>query len=198
MSGGFNFTEEVRQVLQAAREEAMRLGHDYVGTEHMLLGLLRAPGSSAIRLLEHFQIDPASLRATLEAMVPPGSDTVVGPDLPYTSRAKKVLELSMVSARAPNHDVVRTGHLVLGLLAEGNGPGGQVLIGAGMDADAARHAVRALYAGEDVGVREPTPPAAPAAITIITRHANGQVGARNFPAVGEAIAYLQQWLPGPS
>src|SRR5687768_13073357 len=109
---GYNFTERVRKVLAMAREEAFRLKHEYVGTEHILLGLLREGEGVAAAVLQNLSIDAEQLRRTIDGTVKPGAGGATGPDLPYTSRAKKVLELAMHEARDMNHSYVGTEHLL--------------------------------------------------------------------------------------
>src|ERR1041384_2873366 len=127
---GYNFTERVRKVLALAREEASRLRHEYVGTEHMLLGLLREGEGVAATVLLNLGADFDAIRDLIESTVKRGLAQPTGPDLPYTSRAKKVLELSMDAARSMNHMYVGTEHLLLGLLGEGKGIAAQVLVDA--------------------------------------------------------------------
>src|SRR5215208_472960 len=116
---GFTFTERVRKVLALAREEAAFLHHEYVGTEHMLLALVREGEGVAATVLENLDVEIEGLRDTILEVVKGGKSALVtGPDLPYTSRAKKVLELAMSAARNMNHSYVGTEHLLLGLLAE--------------------------------------------------------------------------------
>src|SRR6266571_515502 len=135
---GYNFTDRVRRVLQRAREEAARLGHDYVGSEHVLLGLLGEEGGQAAVVLRGHKIDRAALRQRVVAELRPGRPgTAGGPDLPYTSRAKKVLEFAMVSARELGHRYVGTEHLLLGLLREEKGIPARLLADAGITLDTA-------------------------------------------------------------
>ena len=136
---GYNFTERVRKVLAMAREEAARLHHEYTGTEHILLGLVREGGGVAIHVLDRCSVDPDRIRETVEAIVKQGSSSATtGPDLPYTNRAKKVLELAMDESRALHHEYVGTEHLLLGLLREEKGVAAQVLTSAGVTLDRAR------------------------------------------------------------
>ncbi|HEY2163855.1 MAG TPA: Clp protease N-terminal domain-containing protein, partial [Gemmatimonadaceae bacterium] len=108
---GYNFTENVRAALAHAREESARLRHEYVGTEHILLGLLRED-NIAVQVIDSFDVDPDALVNAVDSVVKKGaSDHPTGPDLHYTSRAKKVLELSMAEARDLNHSYVGTEHL---------------------------------------------------------------------------------------
>ena len=136
---GYNFTERVRKVLQMAREEAQRLHHEYVGTEHILLGLIREGEGVAAAVLENLNVDLDEVQQKIEETVKKGKAVqATGPDLPYTSRAKKVLELAMSEARELNHSYVGTEHLLLGLLREEKGIAAQVLTEAGVNLDAAR------------------------------------------------------------
>ena len=136
---GYNFTERVRKVLAMAREEAARLHHEYVGTEHILLGLIREGEGVAAAVLQNLSVDLDEIQQKIEETVKKGKAAqTTGPDLPYTSRAKKVLELAMSEARELNHSYVGTEHLLLGLLREEKGIAAQVLTDAGVNLDAAR------------------------------------------------------------
>src|SRR5438132_1112668 len=106
---GYNFTDRVRKVLQMAREEAARLHHEYVGTEHILLGLIREGEGVAAAVLTNLNVDLEEIQQKIEETVKKGkAAAAAGPDLPYTSRAKKVLELAMriVSRRKKNNPVL--------------------------------------------------------------------------------------------
>ncbi len=136
---GYNFTERVRKVLAMAREEAARLHHEYVGTEHILLGLIREGEGVAAAVLQNLSVDLDDVQQKIEETVKKGKAAqTTGPDLPYTSRAKKVLELAMSEARELNHSYVGTEHLLLGLLREEKGIAAQVLTDTGVNLDAAR------------------------------------------------------------
>src|SRR5579872_3257517 len=136
---GYNFTERVRKVLAMAREEAARLHHEYVGTEHILLGLIREGEGVAAAVLQNLSVDLDEIQQKIEETVKKGKAAqTTGPDLPYTSRAKKVLELAMSEARELNHSYVGTEHLLLGLLREEKGIAAQVLTDAGVNLEAAR------------------------------------------------------------
>ena len=135
---GYSFTERVRKVLAMAREEAAALHHEYVGTEHILLGIVREGEGCALTALENLGVDPGVLRErTLDVVKPGRKREVVGPDLPYTSGAAKVLEESMAAAREMNHGYVGTEHLLLGLLREKKGIAALVLRQAGVTVDSA-------------------------------------------------------------
>lgn len=135
---GYNFTERVRKVLAMAREESAHLSHEYVGTEHILLGLIDEGEGVGATVLQNLSVDLDDLKTTIEQIVKRGqARTTTGPDLPYTSRAKKVLELSMLHARELNHKYVGTEHLLLGLIAEQKGIAAQVLNDKGVTLDTA-------------------------------------------------------------
>src|SRR5919107_1723884 len=136
---GYNFTERVRKVLAMAREEAARLHHEYVGTEHILLGLIREGEGVAAAVLQNLSVDLDEIQQKIEDTVKKGkASQTTGPDLPYTSRPKKGLELAMSEARELSHSYVGTEHLLLGLLREEKGIAAQVLTDAGVNLDAAR------------------------------------------------------------
>lgn len=144
---GYNFTDRVRKVLQMAREEAARLHHEYVGTEHILLGLIREGEGVGAAVLSNLDVDWREIQQQIEETVKKGK-AAAGPDLPYTSRAKKVLELAMSEARELNHEYVGTEHLLLGLLREEKGIAAQVLRDAGIDLQKARAETLRLLGAE--------------------------------------------------
>src|SRR5690348_11716193 len=146
---GYNFTDRVRKVLQMAREEAARLHHEYVGTEHILLGLIREGEGVAAAVLTNLNVDLEEIQQKIEETVKKGkAAAAAGPDLPYTSRAKKVLELAMTEARELNHSYVGTEHLLLGLLREEKGIAAQVLTDAGVNLEQARAETLRLLGSE--------------------------------------------------
>lgn len=153
---GFNFTERVRKVLQTARIEAADLRHEYVGTEHLLLALALESEGVATAVLESLGVSREDIGNELRAIVQPGrSAPDVRPELPYTSRAKKVLELSMSEARGLSHSFVGTEHLLLGLIAEEQGIAAQVLRSRGVTLERARAETVSILGTE---IRRPTPP----------------------------------------
>ncbi|HEX9164966.1 MAG TPA: ATP-dependent Clp protease ATP-binding subunit [Gemmatimonadales bacterium] len=160
---GYNFTDRVRKVLQMAREEAARLHHEYVGTEHILLGLIREGEGVAAAVLTNLNVDLEDVQQKIEETVKKGkAGAVTGPDLPYTSRAKKVLELAMAEARELNHSYVGTEHLLLGLLREEKGIAAQVLNDAGVTLEQSRaETLRLLGSDLPQAASGSTPPAAP-------------------------------------
>ncbi|MBK6495492.1 MAG: ATP-dependent Clp protease ATP-binding subunit [Gemmatimonadetes bacterium] len=159
---GYNFTDRVRKVLQMAREEAARLHHEYVGTEHILLGLIREGEGVAAAVLTNLGVELEDVQQKIEETVKKGkAASAAGPELPYTSRAKKVLELAMVEARELNHSYVGTEHLLLGLLKEEKGIAAQVLTDAGISLEQARSETLRLL-GSDLPAQPPAS-SAPAA-----------------------------------
>ena len=193
---GYNFTENVRRVLAAAREEATHLHHEYVGTEHMLLALLRRGEGAALKILEELQVDADSLPAKIEAMLKPGTSNA-GPDLPYSNRAKTALELSMKEARELGHEYVGTEHLLLGLVREEKGVAAQVLGAAGVTLDAARAKTLELVGSPTIAWQHRSTPAPtpadrrePTLIVIEVRYDGGWTHRREFRTAGEAMAFL--------
>ncbi len=161
---GYNFTDRVRKVLQMAREEASRLHHEYVGTEHILLGLIREGEGVAAAVLTNLHVDLDDIQQKIEETVKKGkAPAPEGPDLPYTSRAKKVLELAMSEARELNHSYVGTEHLLLGLLREEKGIAAQVLADSGISLEQARAETLRLLGSEMPSGTPKTPAAQPAA-----------------------------------
>jgi len=136
---GFNFTERVRRVLARAREVAMELRHEYVGTEHLLVAVAEETDGPAASVLESLGVRRDDIITRVRQVVHTGnSDRRVGPEFPYTSRAKKVLELTMGEARLLRTDYVSVEHLLLGIIAEQQGIGAQILTEAGVTLDRAR------------------------------------------------------------
>jgi ATP-dependent Clp protease ATP-binding subunit ClpC len=134
----YNFTDRVRKVLAMAREEAVRLQHDYVGTEHILLGLIREGEGVAAAVLMNLNVDLDQVQERTEEQVRKGKAGATMGELPYTSRAKKVLEFAVAEARDLNHSYVGTEHLLLGLLREEKGVAAQVLESLGVTLEQGR------------------------------------------------------------
>ena len=134
----YNFTDRVRKVLAMARDEAIRLQHDYVGTEHILLGLIREGEGVATAVLTQLNADLDQVHERVEESVKPGQATIALGELPYTSRAKKVLEFAMAEARELSHSYVGTEHLLLGLIREEKGIAAQVITSFGISLEEAR------------------------------------------------------------
>src|SRR5216683_7976200 len=115
------FTDRARKVMILANEEAQRFNHEYIGTEHILLGLVKEGAGVAANVLKNLDIDLRKIRLEVEKIVQSGPDMVTMGKLPQTPRAKKVIEYSIEEARNLNHNYVGTEHLLLGLLREQEG-----------------------------------------------------------------------------
>ncbi|MGI9189933.1 MAG: ATP-dependent Clp protease ATP-binding subunit [Longimicrobiaceae bacterium] len=157
----YNFTDRVRKVLAMAREEAIRLQHDYVGTEHILLGLIREGEGVAAAVLGNLAVDLEQVQQQVEEAVRRGKATIALGELPYTSRAKKVLEFAMAEARELNHSYVGTEHLLLGLLREEKGIAADVLGKLGVTLEDARRETRKLLGSDPAGSQEGAVPSTP-------------------------------------
>ena len=122
-----NFTPRAQQVLALARKEAERFNHNYVGTEHVLLGLIKLGQGVAVNVLEKMGLQLDTVRVEVEKQVGSGPDQASPGQIPYTPRVKKVLSLADKEAKQLNHSYVGTEHLLLGLLHEGEGVAARVL-----------------------------------------------------------------------
>lgn len=135
------FTDRARKVMQLANQEAQRFNHEYIGTEHILLGLVKEGSGVAANVLKNLDVDLRKIRIEVEKIVQTGPDMVTMGKLPQTPRAKKVIEYAMEEARNLNHNYVGTEHLLLGLLREQEGVAAQVLMNLGMKLDDVRDEV---------------------------------------------------------
>ena len=138
------FTERARKVVILAKEEARRFNHDYIGTEHILLGLIREGEGVAAAVLQKLGVSLENIRLEIEKLVQPGPTTQIIGDIPFTPRAKKALELAAEEARALGHNYIGTEHLLLGLIREGEGIASQVLLNLGLDLNTVRSEVMEL------------------------------------------------------
>ncbi|QDU40583.1 ClpA/B family protein [Maioricimonas rarisocia] len=150
------FTDRARKVMQLANQEAQRFNHEYIGTEHILLGLVKEGSGVAANVLKNLDVDLRKIRLEVEKIVQSGPDMVTMGKLPQTPRAKKVIEYAMEEARNLNHNYVGTEHLLLGLLREQEGVAAQVLMNLGLKLEDVReevlnllgHGLEASEAGE--------------------------------------------------
>jgi len=131
------FTERARKVLSLAQEEAQRLKHNYIGTEHLLLGLVREGEGVAAKVLSNLGVDLKEARNTVEVIIGRGNRVVLG-EIGLTPRAKKVIELAVDEARRMNHHYIGTEHLLLGLVREGEGIAAGALESMGVDLEKVR------------------------------------------------------------
>jgi ATP-dependent Clp protease ATP-binding subunit ClpC len=140
------FTDRARKIVVFAQEEARLLKHDYIGTEHLLLGLIREGEGVAAKTLESMGISLEAIRSEVVGTVGEGDGAPSG-HIPFTARAKKVLELSLREALQLGHDYIGTEHILLGLIREGEGVAAQVLGKLGADLDRVRASVNQLVSG---------------------------------------------------
>jgi ATP-dependent Clp protease ATP-binding subunit ClpC len=152
-----NFTVRARQVVVLAQEEARLLEHNYIGTEHLLLGLLREEEGLAARVLESLGMTIEEVRAQVARIIGQGDGVTAG-QIPFTPRAKKVLELSLREAVSLGHNHIGTEHILLGIVREGEGVAVRVLLDFGADAEKIRSEVDRML-GSPRRAGAPTSPA---------------------------------------
>ena len=155
------FTERARKVMALANQEAQRFNHEYIGTEHVLLGLVKEGSGVGANVLKNLGVDLHKVRMGVEKLVKPGPDMVTMGKLPQTPRAKKVIEYSIEEARNLSHNYVGTEHILLGLLREHEGVAAQVLMNLGLKLDEVREEVLNLLGAGVEPSEEATPPGMP-------------------------------------
>src|SRR5881392_340503 len=126
------FTDRARKVMQLANQEAQRFNHEYIGTEHILLGLVKEGSGVAANVLKNLDIDLRKVRLEVEKIIQAGPDMVTMGKLPQTPRAKKVIEYAIEESRNLNHNYVGTEHLLLGLVREDQGLASVILTNFGL------------------------------------------------------------------
>jgi len=136
-----NFTPRAQQVLQLARKEADRFNHNVIGTEHLLLGLVKLGQGVAVNVLQKMGLDLETVRMEVEKQVGTGPDQKVIGNIPYTPRVKKVLDLARREAKSLNHTYIGTEHILLGLLREGDGVAARILRSLDVDIEQARQEI---------------------------------------------------------
>ena len=157
------FTDRARKVINLARQEAERLGHEFIGTEHILLGLVKEGSGVAANVLEILNVDLEKVRLEVEKYVTSSGETKsASTSLPFTPKAKKVLELAMEEARNLDHNYIGTEHLLLGLLRESEGMAAQVLLNLDVRLEDVRAEVMELLGAEPASESQPRPDSAPA------------------------------------
>jgi ATP-dependent Clp protease ATP-binding subunit ClpC len=148
------FTGRARQVVVLAQDEARVLGHGYIGTEHILLGLLREEEGIAARVLESLDITLEQVRAQVAEIVGRGDEVTTG-QIPFTPNAKKVLELALREALSLQHSYIGTEHVLLGLTRVNDGVAARILLDFGADAEKIRHEVLTVLSGQQPSPRPP-------------------------------------------
>jgi hypothetical protein len=148
------FTERARQVVVLAQDEARLLKHNYIGTEHILLGLLREEEGLAARVLESLDITLEEVRGQVARVIGQGDEVPAG-QVPFTPRAKKVLELSLREARSLQHNYIGTEHILLGVVRENEGVAARILFDLGADPAHVRGAVIAMLGGRSPSADQP-------------------------------------------
>jgi GNAT superfamily N-acetyltransferase len=207
------FTDRARRVVVLAQEEARTLNHNYIGTEHILLGLIRESDGVGAKALESLGISLQAVRAQVEELIGRGQHTPSG-HIPFTPRSKKVLELSLRESVQLGHDYIGTEHILLGLIREGDGVAAQVLVQLGADPNRVRQQVIQLISSqppqsdEAMKVRPREDTDRPAALAYLTRHNHARVARQgelleplDHPALlaeadGEIVGMLT-YLPDP-
>ncbi len=169
------FTDRARKVMALANQEAQRFNHEYIGTEHILLGLVKEGSGVGANVLKNLEVDLHKVRMEVEKLVKSGPDMVTMGKLPQTPRAKKVIEFAIEEARALNHNYVGTEHLLLGLLREQDGVAAQVLMNLGLKLEEVREEVLHLL-GAGMDAEEPGAGPAP-------RPEGGRKGKSKTPAL---------------
>ncbi|PIC58279.1 ATP-dependent Clp protease ATP-binding subunit ClpC [Sporosarcina sp. P12(2017)] len=159
------FTQRAQKVLQLAQEEAIRLKHESIGTEHILLGLIREGGGIAAKALEAISVNADTIEREVEILVGVGSKDV-GPIVHYTPRAKRVIELSVDESRKLGHSYIGTEHILLALIREGEGVAARVLNNAGVSLNKARQQVLQLLGNDESSVGNPANSASAATPTL--------------------------------
>ena len=140
------FTERARQAVVLALEETRTLKHTYIGTEHILLGLLREEEGVAAQVLENLDITVERVRARVVELVPPGEEVIPG-QIPFTPRAKKVLELALRESKSLGHNYIGTEHILLGVVRENQGVGARVLLDFDANSEIRNEVLRMLTSG---------------------------------------------------
>ena len=198
---GYDFTNRVRGALIKARDEAHRRNHEYVGTEHLLLGLLAEDDTLVMDVFENLGASPATIESAINHVVQNGQPTNRSrvPDLPYTARARVVLDQAIAVAHEFGDGYVGTQHLLLGLIRERQGIAAQALASAGLTEASLRREIVRLLQGEGVAALldvDTTPrleeTQVPLSIAVEVRYEDGTLAKRIFTSKDAAIGFLHQ------
>jgi ATP-dependent Clp protease ATP-binding subunit ClpC len=198
---GYDFTTRVRGSLIKAREDALRRNHDYVGTEHLLLGLLAEEDALVMDVLDNLAANPMVLQQSVEQRLTdgqPGRRVIMTTDLPYTSRARVVLDQAIAAAHEFGDGYVGTQHLLLGLIRETHGIAAQSLVAAGLTEPKLKREVVRLLQGEGVAatfddtVSERSETQVPLSIAVEVRYEDGTLAKKVFASKDAAIGFLRE------
>jgi excisionase family DNA binding protein len=170
------FTERARHVMSLAQAEALLMKHNYIGTEHLLLGLVREGDGVAAQVLRNLNVDLQAVRSKVEAIIGWGNKIAEGP-VGLTPRAKKVIELAVDEARTLGHHYIGTEHLLLGLIREGNGVAAQVMKDLSVALDSVRAETLRILNAQQIAAAEP-PVAPPEAETLLKEGEESQICSR--------------------
>jgi ATP-dependent Clp protease ATP-binding subunit ClpC len=198
---GYDFTTRVRGSLIKAREDALRRNHDYVGTEHLLLGLLAEEDALVMDVLDNLAANPMALQQSVEQRLTdgqPGRRVITTTDLPYTSRARVVLDQAIATAHEFGDGYVGTQHLLLGLIRETHGIAAQSLVAAGLTEPRLKREVVRILQGEGVAAlfddtaSEPAETQVPLSIAVEVRYEDGTLAKKVFASKDAAIGFLRE------
>jgi len=154
------FTDCARRLMGLTREESQRLGHDYIGPEHVLLGLIQLGRGAAADVLKGLDVDPRRLRMEVDRRISPGNTMVAMGPIPFAPAARRVLAHALEEAQGFGHDYIGTGHLLLGLIRERNEIAGAALAACGVQEERVREELRELLRGGESGENAPEAPLA--------------------------------------
>jgi len=197
---GYDFTNRVRGALIKAREQAHRRNHEYVGTEHLMLGLLEEDDALVMDVLENLDARPVEIQTAIEHVIQNGQPSARTrlPDLPYTARARIVLDQAIAVAHEFGDGYVGTQHLLLGLIRERQGIAAQALTAAGLTEPKLRREIVRLLQGEgvaaalDIDISErPQDTQVPLSVAVEVRYEDGTLAKKIFRTPTEAIGFLR-------
>jgi ATP-dependent Clp protease ATP-binding subunit ClpC len=197
---GYDFTNRVRGALIKAREEAHRRNHEYVGTEHLMLGLLEEDDALVMDVLENLGARPLEIQTAVERAIENGQPSARTrlPDLPYTARARIVLDQAIAVAHEFGDGYVGTQHLLLGLIRERQGIAAQALTAAGLTEPTLRREIVRLLQGEGVAAaldidisQRPQDTQVPLSVAVEVRYEDGTLAKKIFRTPTEAIGFLR-------
>jgi ATP-dependent Clp protease ATP-binding subunit ClpC len=173
------FTERARQAVVLAQDEARALNHNYIGTEHLLLGLLREEEGLAARVLESLEITVEEVRAEVARIIGEGDEVATG-QIPFTPRAKKVLELALREALSIGHNYIGTEHILLGIAREGEGVAMRILLDFDADAEKIRTRIIEMLSGASRPEKVPLHPDLQAEVDRVSRAKREAIESQQF------------------